>query len=840
MSCLTSENIENNGGFINENSDGSVSVFINNNGILIPNQLNKICCESLKNTYFFDIDKQICKWGTGTTITNLTEPVKITINPIGNDGALFLINDNETCALNISFDYLFNVNCEKLGDILNDTTINSSQIELITNIKLYTGLIENTKADCDIIRNNIDELNKQISQTNYSIFCDMIPIIPISQNIVPLNQNNSFSNTAFGNTSIPQSPVILPNTQYETVNYCLTEPLGLNEWSKILGVKYQAFLNGDSLSYTCDDVIAIKAVHDNIGGVLFNCTTEFGVKSNLVNDLNILLTDKTNCETYLSVLENNLVNYNNQLEIIGDTIITAPIDFFETLDVSVTLEVISGLNQTQTVFVDNFFPAIGHGNLYNYLISNNSSGFYVCGNPSPDSIGLSGCTPFILPTKAVSTSDNTNPCDIINKEPRDNASSCDLINKSISSDLFIESGLDSDSIGKDTFINTLPNNSFVSNWINYSVDITDVDILELIRDKKVKITININKIGGDFCVLLDNIVLNRNCEKVISNSIFVTESPSFNLEKVIDNKKSWNDKTNRKFFIGTNTNTNIIRETNYDVNDDKLIINTKEIDLDINISSAIENDVWRYMLDNPCLLSGVCDTNCCDPCSCLNKQFQDDECFSFQDSVPYNFMDDNIIGGKGCCGDMIDFNKIKTTPLSAITTLQDFKYFISTELIDAKSRQTILGYGTLKALYDRYLNSSLYCSNTSSSFSYMTIENFAKLVGDYWSDIVEQVIPATTIWGSVKIYSNTIFDQQKFKYKSYSTLFGGNPYSGKIVSSPINGEYGICQGVSVVSVPIDISNTGITIGIGDGKYDQVCLSQMNYGSEFIGSVKVIY
>jgi hypothetical protein len=35
---------------------------------------------------------------------------------------------------------------------------------------------------------------------------------------------------------------------------------------------------------------------------------------------------------------------------------------------------------------------------------------------------------------------------------------------------------------------------------------------------------------------------------------------------------------------------------------------------------------------------------------------------------------------------------------------------------------------------------------------------------------VEQVIPATTIWGSVKVYGNTIFDQQKFQYKK-GTLF---------------------------------------------------------------------
>jgi hypothetical protein len=41
------------------------------------------------------------------------------------------------------------------------------------------------------------------------------------------------------------------------------------------------------------------------------------------------------------------------------------------------------------------------------------------------------------------------------------------------------------------------------------------------------------------------------------------------------------------------------------------------------------------------------------------------------------------------------------------------------------------------------------------------MDQFAGLIGDYWVDIVEQVIPATTLWGSTKIYSNSVFDTQK-------------------------------------------------------------------------------
>ncbi len=895
MACLTSENIKNNGGVVNENSDGSVSVFVNDNGILIPFQLNKICCETLKTGYFFDIDKQSCKWGTGTTVTFLTEPVKMTINPDDNDGALFLIHDNETCSLNVSFDYLFNIKCENLKDVLNSTTVNSEQVELIANIKLYTGLIENQKTDCEIITNHINELNTQISATSYSIFCDKVPVPQITQNVVPLNTSNSFSNSAFGNNTIIQPTNVPTPTLYETVNYCLTEPTGLEEWSKILGSRYQAFLVGTASSYTCEDVLKIKALNDVNGGLLINCTIPFGTKSKLINDRTILLTDSAKCQSDLLLLETTLSGFNTTLATVGDTITTAPIDFFETLDVSVSLEIIDETNANKTVFLDNFFPAIGHGNLYNYLVAHNNSGFYVCGNENIDNIGLSGCTPFTLPTKLVNEPTDVNPCNpVADKEPRANASSCDLINKSISGDLFIESGLDNNSVGKETFINTLPNNALISNWLNYSTIITDSAILDLIKGKKVKLTVNINKIGSDFCVLLDNITLDKDCDIVLENSIFVTESPSFHLSKIVDNKKSWTDSTMyRDFLIESNTGTNTIRETSYDVSDRRLVINTKEIDLDVNLAAAIENDVWHYILTNPCVVSGNCSSTtvtgtttgvtyhkqfededpfefeddenycfeddidctgsthiiitsetintCCDPCGCFHKQFQDEACFDFQDDSSYHFMDDNLQDGKsGCCGDNIDFIALTTTPFSAITTLQDFQHFLSTELIDAKSRKTIIGYGTLKALYERYQNSSLYCSTLSSGFGYLSIEGFAKLVGDYWTDIVEQVVPATTIWGSAKIYSNTVFDQQKFKYKSYTSLFGGNPYSGISVSSPIMGE-GICTSdADVISVSLDISGSSVGIGVGDGKYNKVCARQMNFGSEFIGSVRITY
>lgn len=192
------------------------------------------------------------------------------------------------------------------------------------------------------------------------------------------------------------------------------------------------------------------------------------------------------------------------------------------------------------------------------------------------------------------------------------------------------------------------------------------------------------------------------------------------------------------------------------------------------------------------------------------------------------------------CGDVpIDLNSLLTQPLSALTTIEDFEYFITSELIDAKDRKIISSYPTLRLLYDRYLNSRIYCNTNSSKFDYFTMDKFAGLIGNYWVDIIEQVIPATTIWGSTKIYTNTIFDIEKFKYKAYTTLFGNNIFGDIKVLSPTTG---MTCNTSATTTVIQGSSTGTTLFFNQGdihNYSSVYLIQMNSSSEFIGSVNII-
>jgi hypothetical protein len=196
-----------------------------------------------------------------------------------------------------------------------------------------------------------------------------------------------------------------------------------------------------------------------------------------------------------------------------------------------------------------------------------------------------------------------------------------------------------------------------------------------------------------------------------------------------------------------------------------------------------------------------------------------------------------------CCGNegAVDFDELLTQPLSDVTTIEGFQNYLNSELIDVKSRKTITGYPTLRALYDRYVNSINYCPTNSSAFDYLVMDQFADLLDNYWVDLVEQVIPATTIWGSVKIYTNTLFDQQKFAYKKYTSIFCNSPFSGKTVSSPINGTSGLTQNLSVKTIDITPQpEFAPLLPINPiGYCGSISISQMNAGSEFIGSVQII-
>ena len=119
---------------------------------------------------------------------------------------------------------------------------------------------------------------------------------------------------------------------------------------------------------------------------------------------------------------------------------------------------------------------------------------------------------------------------------------------------------------------------------------------------------------------------------------------------------------------------------------------------------------------------------------------------------------------------------------SEVNIKPNFDEMVLSNLIDVKSRQVISGYPMLQMFYNQYLNSKGCGSSISNNLNVNTTFEVMDLIGDYWTDIIEQVVPATTIWdghnNSGKVYRNTIFEQQKYPYRRYTTnYFDGNECS---------------------------------------------------------------
>ncbi len=831
--CNTKEQITAAKGSVVNNTDGTVTVFIPNNvGVLTPVPLGKVCCETLDSSYIFDVNTQTCRWSKVATC-DFNSPINVNVFSNGNDGSLFLVDNNETCNLKVSFDYIFKIKCESLNKILFPTTTeNPESLKRINNLNNESSEIS---VKIESLENQILLLDEQIKATLYSINCDSFPYTdvvnigpevpkPIQESQTPTVIGN-FGKSGFGNLS----PMSMATVKYYSVNFCLTEPLGLSAWANILGeARYQEFLDGIPTSYTCDDVINLYNQNTN-GDLITVCQTPFGAKTELIKQQKVLIDELYNSRNTVTDLNQKSNDLQSRL---ANTIVdcTTPIQALETLNISMNIDVINADNTIENVFTNTLLN-IGAGNLYSYLTNlpgnnNNNSGLYICGDPAQNDVNLLPCTVLSLNNGSFTP----------------NVTSCTSIIQPLLDSLLSQSQLTSTE-----FNNNISSNVFASGWLHYESLITDTTILSKIANKKIKLTFTINNTCVDVCILLDNIVLDKSCNVVDTQTIEMTQSPGFDLFKVRDNKKSWvsnNTSTNREFLITKNNGTNPIRQTNYNLNDERLVINTKEIDLDINIAGAIENDVWCYLVDNPCLLTGT--TNC-DPCIelCGNKQFQDNECFNFQDGSIYEFQDGNLSNStqsnQQCCGDnKIDFSNILTSPLSAVTTIEGFENLLISELIDVKNRKTISAYPTLRALYDRYMNSSVYCTTNSSRFDYNKMDDFSNLIGNYWVDIIEQVIPATTIWGSVKIYSNTIFDEQKFRYRQYSTLICTNPFNGFKLPSPINGVTFNPQQFEVQSETIKLSSEEVSTEKKPNKPCNIVYNvQMNSGSEFIGTVTII-
>lgn len=204
-------------------------------------------------------------------------------------------------------------------------------------------------------------------------------------------------------------------------------------------------------------------------------------------------------------------------------------------------------------------------------------------------------------------------------------------------------------------------------------------------------------------------------------------SLGFGLTRVKDNNKSWSDNQ-----TGLRRNTQAGYNAYYVVNDERLVLNTKNIDLGLNMGQGVIYDIWE-----------------------MSKKYN----YPFPSSgltSPYPYP-------KGT-----DWTVINPKPKEK--TFFEFAQTFYRNMINVRNRQTITdgkggGYPTLQSVYWKYINSETAVGIPSNKYTYQKMIDFTNGIGDYWMKLVEQMIPASTIWMGGQKMENNVLQRQKVVWR---------------------------------------------------------------------------
>ena len=213
----------------------------------------------------------------------------------------------------------------------------------------------------------------------------------------------------------------------------------------------------------------------------------------------------------------------------------------------------------------------------------------------------------------------------------------------------------------------------------------------------------------------------------------------YNLSAVPDNNKSWTDNE-----VGIRSNLDGGINARYFVDDERLVLNVKNVDLFLNPAQGIVYDVWymsrqyNYPIPNQGL-NYVAPTYC----------------------NPHPNIEYPQRGG-------VDWTEINPQPKRK--TFFEFAQTFWQNTINVRNRQYATdgktsGYPTLSSIFWKYLESQQTINIPNDNFTYQTMIDYVNGMGDYWIRLVEQMIPATTIWNTGVKYENSIFHRQKFVWR---------------------------------------------------------------------------
>jgi hypothetical protein len=206
---------------------------------------------------------------------------------------------------------------------------------------------------------------------------------------------------------------------------------------------------------------------------------------------------------------------------------------------------------------------------------------------------------------------------------------------------------------------------------------------------------------------------------------YMTEG--FKLQKIVDNNKSWLADDD-KIRVSTQGDYNAY----YFVDNEKLVLNVKNVDIFLNPAQGLVYDVWDQSrkYDYPIPESGL--------------------------TIGYP-----VPGG-------VDWTYVDPKPKKK--TFFEFSQTFWQNMINTRNRQYISdgktgGYPTLQSIWWKYIESEQTVGLPNNKYTYQKLIDYVDGIGPYWTKLVEQMIPATTIWNGGVRFENSVLHKQKFVYR---------------------------------------------------------------------------
>jgi hypothetical protein len=107
------------------------------------------------------------------------------------------------------------------------------------------------------------------------------------------------------------------------------------------------------------------------------------------------------------------------------------------------------------------------------------------------------------------------------------------------------------------------------------------------------------------------------------------------------------------------------------------------------------------------------------------------------------------------------------TPQTGITFVEFLNTTLTNVLTNSNTMRFERGYVNLDNIYRDYFNSTGF-----TPFEYTLLTEYIKKMSPYWVKVIEQFVPATTLWTGGVLIKNTIFNRSKYRY--YKPNYGGN------------------------------------------------------------------